>query len=196
MKSKDTDTRAHILTTGRRLTALRGYTAVGLSEILKEASVPKGSFYHYFASKEAYGCALLETFVDEYGSKLANSLHHPDKNGRERLFSYFANWQRKQLSDDPEDRCLVVKLSAEVADLSDDMSEILSTGVKQVLNALAETLKQGIEDGSIAPIANPEETAETIYHLWLGASLLAALGRNDSSLVSAMHSTESLIPAA
>lgn len=195
MKSKDTDTRAHILSTGRRLTALRGYTAVGLSEILKEASVPKGSFYHYFASKEAYGCALLETFVDEYGSKLANSLYHPDKNGRERLLCYFANWQRKQLSDDPEDRCLVVKLSAEVADLSDDMSEILSSGVRQVLNALAQTITLGIADGSIAPLERPEEISEAIYHLWLGASLVAALSRSDDALASAMQTTESLVSA-
>lgn len=195
MKSKDTDTRAHILNTGRSLTALRGYTGVGLSEILKEAGVPKGSFYHYFASKEAYGCALLETFVQEYGTKLANTLYRPDGTGRERLISYFASWQSKQLSDDPEDRCLVVKLSAEVADLSDDMSEILSNGVKQVLIALAETLEQGIADGSIAPMDNTEKTVETVYYLWLGASLVAALSRNDSSLVSAMHSTESLIPA-
>lgn len=195
MKSKDKDTRAHILSTGRKLTALRGYTGVGLSEILKEASVPKGSFYHYFASKEAYGCALLETFVEEYDGKLANSLLHPDINGRERFLSYFAGWQRKQLSDNPEDRCLVVKLSAEVADLSDDMSEILSSGVQRVLQVLATTLEQGITDGSIAPVEDPDEIVAAIYHLWLGASLVTAISRNEDALRSAMQSTEKMIPA-
>ncbi|RJX83668.1 TetR/AcrR family transcriptional regulator, partial [Escherichia coli] len=29
----------------------RGFTGMGLSELLKTAEVPKGSFYHYFRSK-------------------------------------------------------------------------------------------------------------------------------------------------
>jgi TetR/AcrR family transcriptional repressor of nem operon len=67
------NTRSQILTTGRRLTAQQGYTGVGLSSLLKEAGVPKGSFYHYFPSKEAYGCALLEEFMTEYGTRLNSS---------------------------------------------------------------------------------------------------------------------------
>lgn len=193
MTNKEKDTRAHILSTGRRLTALRGYTGVGLAEILKEAGVPKGSFYHYFASKEAYGCALLETFVEEYGAKLATTLFRPDANGRERLLRYFAGWQAKQLSDNPEDRCLVVKLSAEVADLSEDMSRTLTAGVNQIVSALQSTLEQGIADGSIAAIANPKQTAQGIYHLWLGASLVAALSRSEAALHSAMQSTEAML---
>ncbi len=38
----------------------RGFTGMGLSELLKTAEVPKGSFYHYFRSKGAFGVALLE----------------------------------------------------------------------------------------------------------------------------------------
>ena len=45
------DTRTQILSTGRRLTAQQGYTGVGLSELLKQAGVPKGSFYHYFPAR-------------------------------------------------------------------------------------------------------------------------------------------------
>ena len=44
-KHKD-DVREHILATGQRIMAGRGYSAVGLNEILTEAGVPKGSFYH------------------------------------------------------------------------------------------------------------------------------------------------------
>ena len=71
------DTRLQILTTGRRLTAKQGYTGVGLSALLKEAGVPKGSFYHYFDSKEAYGCALLNEFMTEYGTRVNASLAVP-----------------------------------------------------------------------------------------------------------------------
>jgi len=196
MKVKDTDTRTHILDTGRRLTALRGYTAVGLGELLKVAGVPKGSFYHYFPSKEAYGCALLDTFVSEYDDKLAATLKRNDLNARQRMLSYFEGWKIRQLSPDPEHRCLVVKLAAEIADLSEDMSEILNTGVNKIIEVLSETLQQGVADGSITPVDDCRLTAATIYHLWLGASLVASLSHDDAPLLSAMQATEKLIPEA
>ena len=164
------DTRSQILATGRRLTAKQGYTGVGLSALLKEAGVPKGSFYHYFASKEAYGCALLNEFMTEYGTRLNTSLAHPNMDARSRFLTYFEDWRKKQNSPNLEDRCLVVKLSAEVADLSENMSNILQQGVLEIVMRLTETLEQGAADGTIAALEDPRATAELIYHMWLGAS--------------------------
>ena len=48
-------TKDHILDCGERLIASKGFVGVGLSEILTVANVPKGSFYHYFSSKERFG---------------------------------------------------------------------------------------------------------------------------------------------
>src|SRR5450830_1077036 len=61
-KTRETsDVRQGILDVGQRIMAAKGYTAVGLNEILATAGVPKGSFYHYFGSKDAFGEALLKT---------------------------------------------------------------------------------------------------------------------------------------
>ncbi|RAP72019.1 HTH-type transcriptional repressor NemR [Candidatus Erwinia dacicola] len=35
---------------------------MGLIELLKQAEVPKGAFYHYFLSKEAFDVAMLERY--------------------------------------------------------------------------------------------------------------------------------------
>ena len=53
------DTKAHLLATGYQLIAKKGFTAVGIKQILDTAGVPKGSFYHYFESKEAFGEAII-----------------------------------------------------------------------------------------------------------------------------------------
>lgn len=45
------ETRDRILTAARRLFHVNGYTAVGVADICREASVVKGSFYHFFPSK-------------------------------------------------------------------------------------------------------------------------------------------------
>ena len=41
------DVRGSILEAGQRIMAGKGFSAVGLNEILAGAGVPKGSFYHY-----------------------------------------------------------------------------------------------------------------------------------------------------
>ena len=193
MAAPHTDTQAHILATGRRLTARRGYTGVGLNDLLKAAGVPKGSFYHYFSSKEGYGCALLEAYVEDYMRRLDQTLGHPAQDARTRLLAFFARWREKQAGSDPEGRCLVVKLSAEVADLSPDMSRIIRDGISTILARLADTLRRGMADGSIGAVDDPQALAETLYHLWLGASLVASLG-DDAPLQSALRATEAVIP--
>ena len=54
MSNDYTDVRQHILDTGRSIILGKGFSAVGLNEILATAQVPKGSFYHYFKSKETF----------------------------------------------------------------------------------------------------------------------------------------------
>ena len=54
------DVREKILATGQRIIAGKGFSGVGINEILATVGVPKGSFYHYFGSKEAFGEAMLE----------------------------------------------------------------------------------------------------------------------------------------
>jgi TetR/AcrR family transcriptional repressor of nem operon len=56
------DTREHLLATGETLSLRLGFTGMGLSELLATAGVPKGSFYHYFRSKEAFGEAMLQRY--------------------------------------------------------------------------------------------------------------------------------------
>ncbi len=60
------DVRQHILDVAHPLLLRKGFTGVGLAEVLAAAKVPKGSFYHYFGSKEAFGEAVLEAYFTDY----------------------------------------------------------------------------------------------------------------------------------
>jgi TetR/AcrR family transcriptional repressor of nem operon len=121
MKPTFDDTRQHLLDTGHRMMAEKGFTSVGLNEILQTAGVPKGSFYHYFKSKELYGQALLEDYFVDYLADMERRLTLPGLTAFERLMDYWQGWQNRCTLEGHGDECLVVKLSAEVADLSESM---------------------------------------------------------------------------
>ncbi len=63
-----------------------------------------------------------------------------------------------------------------------------------LLAYLANTLKEGVAESTVAQLDDPVTLAKTIYHLWLGASLVASLSHNDTSLNAAMRATEALVP--
>uniref|UniRef100_UPI001C20C4A5 HTH-type transcriptional repressor NemR,Green fluorescent protein,Green fluorescent protein,HTH-type transcriptional repressor NemR n=1 Tax=Escherichia coli (strain K12) TaxID=83333 RepID=UPI001C20C4A5 len=88
-KHTEHDTREHLLATGEQLSLQRGFTGMGLSELLKTAEVPKGSFYHYFRSKEAFGVAMLERHYAAYHQRLTELLQSGEGNYRDRILAYY-----------------------------------------------------------------------------------------------------------
>lgn len=186
------NTRQHILETGHRIFAGKGFSSVGLNELLKAAGVPKGSFYHYFESKEQYGQALLADYFEHYLAEIGAVLDAGEASGHERLMRYWERWLNSQCADCTDQKCLVVKLSAEVADLSDAMRLTLRDGTERIVARIARTIEAGIADGSL-PALDAEATARTLYQLWLGASVLGKLHRDRSALDSAMSFTRQLL---
>jgi TetR/AcrR family transcriptional repressor of nem operon len=186
------NTRQHILETGHRIFAGKGFSSVGLNELLTAAGVPKGSFYHYFESKEQYGQALLADYFEHYLADIDALLDAGEASGHERLMRYWERWLNSQCTDCADQKCLVVKLSAEVADLSDAMRLTLRDGTERIVARIAQTIAAGVADGSL-PALDAEATARTLYQLWIGASVLGKLHRNGSALDSAMAFTRQLL---
>ena len=188
-------TRLHILETGHALVVRKGFSAIGLQEILRTADVPKGSFYHYFPSKEAFGAALLSHHVEGYGKRLDALLSRPGT-GRERLMRYWTAWISDPDAPDLPgwaEGCLVVKLSAEVADLSEEMRLVLANGVRRLMNRTAGLIREGRADGSLPPGADADALAQALYQMWLGAALVAKLTRTTDPMTKALAATEHLL---
>ncbi len=193
MTNATNDVRQHILDTARIIIAGKGFSAVGLNEVLQASGVPKGSFYHYFGSKEAFGEALLEDYFADYLASLDNLLSRPDLSAAQRLIAYFEYWLETQAACDPKGKCLAVKLVAEVSDLSEAMRLVLEQGTTRVIARLASAIEDGASDGSLPVELDASTTANTLYQLWLGASLCAKLTRDRVPMEAALAATQGLL---
>lgn len=123
---KSEATRQHILNTSFKLVLHKGFVGVGLQEILTTCGVPKGSFYYYFSSKEAFGCALLQQYLADYKVKIDQLILQEERSAYARLVALWQAWIDDPCHNDGgwAENCLIVKLSAEVSDLSEDMRQI------------------------------------------------------------------------
>lgn len=192
-RNTEHDTREHLLATGEQLCMHRGFTGMGLSELLKTAEVPKGSFYHYFRSKEAYGVALLERHYADYCQRLADHFASGAGNYRDRLLAYYQQTLNQFCQHGIISGCLTVKLSAEVCDLSEDMRMAMNKGAGQIIALLADALEKGRLEKSLAFAGDALTQAQVFYSLWLGANLQAKISRSALPLESALAHAKLII---
>ncbi|RCG28483.1 TetR/AcrR family transcriptional regulator [Streptomyces diacarni] len=187
------DTRRSILNAAQRIMARKGFSAVGINEVLSAAGVPKGSFYHFFGSKDAFGEAMIRAYFTDYLADMDRTLAEPDLTSAQRLTNYWQNWYETQSVDECQGKCLVVKLGAEVSDLSEVMRIALKEGTTAVIDRLERTIAAGLEDGSLTTDASARDTAQALYDMWLGASVLVKIHRHLGPLDTTMTVTRQLL---
>jgi TetR/AcrR family transcriptional repressor of nem operon len=192
------DTRERILLTGESLILGKGFSALGLSEILGAAAVPKGSFYHYFQSKEGFGVAMLERYFVDYQLRLRRELQQDGRPACERLLAYFNGWLESTRASSCNKLCLAVKLAAEVSDLSEPMRQALTVGMQSITAVIADVIREAQTEGQLQGQSQTQdalELAEFIYATWVGASLLSKVHLEIRPLELAMQQTKVLLHA-
>ena len=187
------DTRRSILDAAQQIMSGKGFSAVGLNEILSSASVPKGSFYHYFESKDALGEAMLTDYFDSYLTDMDRTLSMQGESAAQRLMNYWRQWAQTQQSFDCQGKCLAVKLGAEVADLSESMRQALKTGTAEIIGRIAVAIEAGAADGSLEVEGRADEVAQNLYQLWLGASVMAKIVRDVQPFEVALQMTRRIL---
>ncbi|MGY4281446.1 AcrR family transcriptional regulator [Bradyrhizobium sp. LM2.7] len=68
-------TRDVLIRCGMEVMTQQGFAATGLDALLRRATVPKGSFYHYFESKAEYGREIMKAYDSFFRQKLDRALN-------------------------------------------------------------------------------------------------------------------------
>jgi len=193
MNSSTKSARQTILETAQSIVGAKGFSAVGLNEILQAADVPKGSFYHYFHSKDAFGVVLLDTYFDHYVQGMAQLFDAPGLSQHAKLMRYWQCWIDNQTGCTDAGKCLAVKLGAEVSDLSEPMRLALDRGTSRTIALLADAIGRGVEDGSLTVTQAPQSLAQSLYALWLGTSVMSKITRTSAPFDQALLLTRQLL---
>ena len=112
------DTRQLLIEAGAEVMIEKGYTNSGLQEVLSKVGVPKGSFYHYFQSKEDFALAIIEEFDREFMEFLLPILNDKSLSPKERLLSFCTAKRECMRASNCRRGCLIGNLSQEMADQS------------------------------------------------------------------------------
>jgi TetR/AcrR family transcriptional repressor of nem operon len=108
-------TKAKLLEAGQRLMLSGGYTATTLDQICAEAGVTKGSFFHYFKSKDEFGTALLDSYWSWGQEMLKHGAFSELGDPLDRLHGYLDFFVAGARDPAVAKSCLFGNLSQEVA---------------------------------------------------------------------------------
>jgi len=172
MSTVTATTKERILAAAEDLMLAKSFHSVGLNEILTTVQVPKGSFYHYFPSKEQFGVELIRHYVADataYKRKLLLS-EDLEPNPLERLMAYLHGNISKMLENQCQPGCLVLKLASEVATMSADMRSELADGMRDWCGVFEKVVREGQKKGVMRADLDPEATGALIHDYLLGAT--------------------------
>ena len=167
------DTRAAIVGIASQLLRVNGFNGTGIDAVLKQAKVPKGSFYYYFKSKDDLGIAIIENAAQELALKLTQHLGNHERAPLQRLRDYFEAGIESQQASACTRGCLFGTLGLELASRNNRLRMRIATVFKAWEDTVADCLKQAQRAGELSNSFVAEELSAFILSSWEGAILRA-----------------------
>ena len=176
------DTKALLLRVGLETLTEFGFSATGLDTILKKAKVPKGSFYHYFKNKEAFGLALVDAYDTFFIAKLKFYLEQPEVPPLERIVNFTQSAIAGMQKYDYKRGCLVGNLNQELNHLSDEFKIRLMQSYHAWQEQLTQCLDLAQQQHTIKTDVDTTQMSEYFWIGWEGAVMRAKLTQSSKPL--------------
>ena len=175
-------TRAALVDAGLQLMLDQGYHQTGIQDVLQAAGVPKGSFYYYFPSKEAFGLAVIAQFAAAYVARLEQWLGETTLSPLTRLRRHqedlLARFERRGCRGG----CLIGNLSQELADHNPCLQAQLDAVLTRWRERYAQLFREAQAVGELRTDLDPQQLAEFYLTSFEGALLRAKVSKSPAPL--------------
>ena len=162
--------------------SLQGYNATGIDAILKRAGVPKGSFYHYFGSKEEFGLTVIESFAKSYDERLDGFFTDFQTAPLNRIRNYLESGLARLTENQCTKGCLIGNLGQELADQNERFRARLDEIFTSWKERFAGCLKEAQLSGALSQDLDSAVLAGFILSGWEGANLRSKVMKSPHAL--------------
>jgi TetR/AcrR family transcriptional repressor of nem operon len=180
-------TRDHLVEVGRDLIHRHGYKATGLNEILKAAEVPKGSFYHHFASKEDFAMAALQGYIAREAEHSAALLSNFKASPLKRLKRYFLDLVKTYGQSGPIAGCMMGRLSLEIPEENPQLKKQIGVAFAHWQHKIAVIIQLAVRQKELPAGTDSESLAGFLLNSWEGALLRSQAEKSDAPLDTFIH---------
>ena len=176
------ETRLALIWCGTELLTERGFLSTGIEEILSRVGVPKGSFYHYFKSKQDFGVAVIENYVAFYDEKMTLIFDDASRSPLRRIQRFVDEGKSGMIRYAFRRGCLIGNMGQELAGLNDDFRQRLEAVLLAWEARLKVCLDLAVSAGEMPRTADTAALANFFWIGWEGAILRAKLTQSTAPL--------------
>jgi len=172
------ETRERLVRCGIELLTEKGFACTGIDEVLKKVGVPKGSFYHYFKSKDAFGRAVVDGYAAYFANKLDRWLLNEKRAPLDRLRDFVEDGKDGLRRFDFKRGCLIGNMGQELGSTNEEFREPLEDVFLDWQARVERCLGLAKSTGEISDDADCAKLAAFFWIGWEGAVLRAKLVRD------------------
>ncbi|SDC54914.1 transcriptional regulator, TetR family [Cupriavidus sp. YR651] len=170
--------RHRLLIDGGRVIHSAGFNGAGVQDIVAAAAVPKGSFYSYFDSKEAFAAEVLEAYWESIEQRHSNVMYDARIKPLVRIEKLFELLLADQAAQKFELGCLIGNLSLELSNLSGEVRTVLGRILARWEGMIVACLDEARMRQELPADGDSAQRAAVIIETWQGAVLRSKLERN------------------
>jgi len=167
------DTRSEIIRIGTEHISRQGFNSTRIDAVLLEAGVPKGSFYHYFKSKEDFGLAVIDHFAERFEQRLDTFLNDEEVTPLNRIRNFLESALIRITQNQCSKGCLIGNLGQELADLNERFRDRLDEIFNLWKARFIDCLREAQAAGEVSAEIDLDVMACFILSGWEGAILRA-----------------------
>lgn len=175
------DVRTRLLDAGLKLLMQHGYHGTSINDIVEQAAIPKGSFYYYFKSKEAFCIDLVEYYASAKRSSMDEVAQRNDLTPLTKVLALLANWVDKLEQSDYSHGCLISTIGAKLGDEDKALRQCLDNLHTQWTQRLMMFFGDAQAAGEISPELDTATLVETFILMIQGAIIDAKITRSPHS---------------
>ena len=184
---KRTHNKEDIVQVGLDLVLSRGFNATGVEAILKQANIPKGSFYNFFSSKEEFALAIIDKFVADRVEVFSPIFSDESLPPLERVKKSFETLIATFEGDECSKGCLIGNLGQEMADQFENVRQRLEKSLQEWTKGVTTLLLQAQKENTIPADMDAEMLAENLISSFQGALLRSKVKKSPEPLKNFIH---------
>lgn len=150
----------------------KGYPSTSVDEICEAAGVSKGSFYHYFKSKQDLTLAMIEHHMADAKDVLEGGLDLTGVEGAQRAVRYVKHIEQES-EEIWKDGCLIGSLALELAETHPEVRQKISAIFRDLTDHFEKIFTPLCEEHRGPDTPPPRELAEQFIVVIEGGVVLA-----------------------
>ncbi len=164
----------------QELILAKGFEGVSVDEMCQSARLTKGSFFHYFDSKDDLGLELLTRYCESAGQGFAECCSSAvEKDPLKRVYKLL-DYMEARAKEMGGCGCLLGSMSQEMSDSNQKVRALADKAFAAMSGAIARDLAEAKKKYAPKASFHPAELADQLVSLMQGGALLAKVRKDPS----------------